>query len=509
MSSERPKYIIELSFDCVDLPNLDTFSKTDPFLKVYEKIVKNNRGWVHRGNTEIIYNNLNPQFSTSVKVDFFFEEKQEFKVELYHHDGENKDLHVATCEFQLSNLMGLKDDILRKPFTPTKKYSSKSCGFLETRFDRVEKTSTLELVFRANKVKSLRLCGANNNFIEIYRPKTEYTVSHYMPNSELSYDFATCPIPESEWVLVHRTEHINNNKACDWDLIKLPKQKLCLSDESMPLKIVLKDYRTNVGNHKLVGGVLTSVSNLRLNHSNSTSMELVKDANSSGRGDLSIIKLEEKNIYDFMDYLRGGLNIALFAAIDFTGSNGIPKEKSSLHHFDPTLMNQISSNINPSLITGNKLNPYQKVILGVGEVLLDYDSDKMVPLYGFGATLDFPNNRSRETSHCFSCCGNPPGHEVEVPGLPGIFLTYNNAIQSIRLAGPTYMAPVLNKAIANTRAAMEENPDNYSFILIITDGAIHDMDATIDALAEASRMPISIVIVGVGNDCMLGFILSF
>lgn len=37
-------------------------------------------------------------------------------------------------------------------------------------------------------------------------------------------------------------------------------------------------------------------------------------------------------------------------------------------------------------------------------------------------------------------------------------------------------------------------------MLILTDGAIHDFQATVDSIVSGSNLPLSIVIVGIGND---------
>ena len=42
-------------------------------------------------------------------------------------------------------------------------------------------------------------------------------------------------------------------------------------------------------------------------------------------------------------------------------------------------------------------------------------------------------------------------------------------------------------------------PKQYYVLLIITDGVITDMDDTRNAIVNASRLPMSIIIVGVGN----------
>lgn len=40
----------------------------------------------------------------------------------------------------------------------------------------------------------------------------------------------------------------------------------------------------------------------------------------------------------------------------------------------------------------------------------------------------------------------------------------------------------------------------YHCLMILTDGEIHDMPATIDLIVELSRFPVSIIIIGVGNE---------
>lgn len=44
-----------------------------------------------------------------------------------------------------------------------------------------------------------------------------------------------------------------------------------------------------------------------------------------------------------------------------------------------------------------------------------------------------------------------------------------------------------------------DSPQQYFVLLIITDGVITDMDLTRTAIVEASRLPMSIIIVGVGG----------
>lgn len=46
---------------------------------------------------------------------------------------------------------------------------------------------------------------------------------------------------------------------------------------------------------------------------------------------------------------------------------------------------------------------------------------------------------------------------------------------------------------------MSQTNQQYNILLIITDGIINDMQKTIDQIVRGSSLPMSIIIVGVGN----------
>jgi hypothetical protein len=65
--------------------------------------------------------------------------------------------------------------------------------------------------------------------------------------------------------------------------------------------------------------------------------------------------------------------------------------------------------------------------------------------------------------------------------------------------GPTYFGPLLGEVLKYTKEEYAKDQNNYTVLLILTDGAIHDMQNSIDNIVEMSKLPISIIIVGVGN----------
>ena len=54
--------------------------------------------------------------------------------------------------------------------------------------------------------------------------------------------------------------------------------------------------------------------------------------------------------------------------------------------------------------------------------------------------------------------------------------------------------------MANFAEAYKKDASNYFVLLIITDGIIMDFDDTKQALVRASSLPMSVIIVGVGNE---------
>ena len=79
---------------------------------------------------------------------------------------------------------------------------------------------------------------------------------------------------------------------------------------------------------------------------------------------------------------------------------------------------------------------------------------------------------------------------------------YKESLDKVKLHGPTYFAPVIKKVISNINYDLENRKfDNHYYILmILTDGIITDMTETIDNIVEGSKLPLSIVIIGIGDD---------
>eukprot|EP00800_Vazella_pourtalesii_P016518 TRINITY_DN4793_c0_g1_i1.p1 TRINITY_DN4793_c0_g1~~TRINITY_DN4793_c0_g1_i1.p1 ORF type:complete len:283 (+),score=64.45 TRINITY_DN4793_c0_g1_i1:90-938(+) len=160
----------------------------------------------------------------------------------------------------------------------------------------------------------------------------------------------------------------------------------------------------------------------------------------------------------------------LIFGIDYTRSNLTQGEQTfgghSLHAMVPPL-----------------LNPYQKVIRTLGLVLEPFDDDNMIPVYGFG------DSRTKGKS-----VFNIKTDGSMCNGVSDSLKLYEQITPHITLSGPTNFAPLIDKAIEIVR-----NTKSYHILVIIADGQVTNEDDTIKAIIRASKYPLSIVMVGVGD----------
>lgn len=173
----------------------------------------------------------------------------------------------------------------------------------------------------------------------------------------------------------------------------------------------------------------------------------------------------------------------LIIGIDFTKSNEWTGEKS----FNGRSLHELSTNIP---------NPYEQAISIIGRTLSSFDEDNLIPCFGFGDV----------TTHDQNVFSFFPDHHP-CHGLEAALLRYKALVPHVKLAGPTSFAPIIGAAID----IVVKSNYQYHVLLIIADGQVtRSVDTesgwlspqeqnTMDAIVAASKFPLSIVLVGVGD----------
>uniref|UniRef100_H2SQ45 Copine family member 9 n=1 Tax=Takifugu rubripes TaxID=31033 RepID=H2SQ45_TAKRU len=332
----------------------------------------------------------------------------------------------------------------------------KKCGtiiFAAEELSNCRDIATMQ--FCANKLDKKDFFGKSDPFLVFYRSNEDGT-------------FTIC----------HKTEMIKNNLNPIWQPFTIPVRALCNGDYDRTVKVDVYDWDRD-GSHDFIGEFTTSYRELSRGQNQFNVYEVLNPKKKGKKkkyinsGTVTLLSFKAESEYTFVDFIRGGTQLNFTVAIDFTASNGNPSQPTSLHYMSPYQMNM-----------------YAMALKAVGEIIQDYDSDKLFPAYGFGAKLP-PDGK---ISHAFPLNSNP--ENPNCMGIDGVLEAYFQSLRMVQLYGPTNFAPVISQ-VARCAAEVTDG-SQYFVLLMITDGVISDMIQTKESVVNASSLPMSIIIVGVG-----------
>lgn len=448
--------LMELAISCRNLIDSDVFSKSDPMVVLFMQEFGGGR-WTEVGRTEVISNTLNPDFAHKFVIKYMFEEHQKMKFEVYDVDSPSPKLQdhdfLGYVECTLGEIVAsgsYQRNLLFQSSRPNRGV------IIITAEELLNCKIDVTLQFKGKKLDKKDFFGKSDPFLAISKANEN-----------------------SSFTVVHRTEYLKRTLNPTWKPFSISLQKLCNGDEDRSLKFECYDWNSS-GSHSLIGEFCTTARTLSKGATQENVYELInaekkrRKRSYKNSGEVYLLNCVREHRYSFLDYIRGGTELNCTIAIDFTASNGDPNSPQSLHHFNPLFA-----------------NPYVRALRAVGEIIQDYDSDKMFPVLGFGARLP-PNGK---VSHEFYVNGSPTNPYCQ--GVDGVLAAYQQCITSVQLYGPTNFAPVINHVARF--ATSHRDGSQYFILLIITDGIITDMPQTKDAIISACVLPLSIIIVGVGS----------
>lgn len=415
--------------------------------------------------TEKVEGNPNPQYLTTAVIDYQFHTLQSLTFELI-------DLNNTSSSKKVSCLVA---DLLRAHVqTLTLEFA-----------DQNKKGPFPSLIVKAeassggSEVVTLNFAGQYTNpGWCCFRPTTQLTLWRSMESSK-----------GSNWQKVAETHRITSSMP-NWSSLKVDLDLLTGNDYYRPIKVTVTKtpffgFRYELGSFEftlndIFGQPGTSITETSEKYPLLAEKDLKFSINDprvqNNALKLRLASVKIVSVVKFEEHLMKGTEISLIAAIDFTASNIGQQYSRSLHY------------------VGAKKTPYEQALEPISEILVSYDTDKMVPLYGFGA-----GSPGSPVSHCFPLNGDKDSPEV--CGVKGITETYRNALRNLSFSGPTKFSPLLRETIDTISKELKGLKKlRYYVLVILTDGQICDRQETIDQIVRATyEVPLSIVIVGIGN----------
>ncbi|VDM42927.1 unnamed protein product [Toxocara canis] len=504
------------------------------------------------GRTETLLNCLNAEWSKTICVDYFFEEVQRIKFEVYDIDSSSSNLadhdFIGSAESTLAEIVG--GPSCRRTFSLRGKNGGPSCGELTVLAEEAENDSKEAAVFalRAVSLDKKKFFGKSDPFLQIYRVNDDGSLVLFLSSdgtflscclarllekrrrargvvelSSLSANLAgstfrcvlylsiralTKRVCSSQ--LVHRTEVISKTLNPEWKPFEVSMQQLCGPNRNRMLRFDCYNYGNSTATHP-IHSLYKHISGFIINHTPPAQLKRIRgNRNFIGSCEIAFDKLVGKNDLEFplinmkkknkkkANYIDSGRLIFMsvtthrnFSFLEFI-AGGTQLDFSVA--IDMTASNgNVTEPNSLHFIGGNQPNEYHIAIRSVADICQHYNNSKTFDAMGFGAKIP-PQNF---VNHCFPL--NIGSSSFTVFGVAGLLEAYQRCLMSCILYGPTNFASVISE-VSKKAASYPRDGSRYHILLIITDGCICDFDQTLSAIIAASYLPLSIIIVGVGGE---------
>jgi len=407
---------VHVSLYARDLTNRAGWETSDPFA-----VVTLLEGTTTRilGKTEVIQNSLSPNWTKTFCLDYSLGRQTHFNVGVWdsspRQGGKNKPMGSAV--FEIGDVLGSPGSVKSKRL--------REGGIL---FVRVVKAQPTAGTLHVSSIRGLNLLNVEGGALFGGKSDPFFTITRkVIVRGEVTS------------IVVYRSDYCKNTLNPNWKGFEIGMDQLCDGDPNQPLLISVFDYEHS-GRHTAMGTVDVSVSSL-VGRGTAT-FSLRHRGKPAGAieflgGQINKAPLLSSSTYatpiavpssgfqaikqpTFVDYISGGCEIHMCVAIDFTGSNGDPRVPGTLHYIHPD----------------GRPNEYEKVLTSISSILMKYDSDKKIPVLGFGAKINGVLN------NCFQC-----GPTQEAYGTNGVIDAYRSTLRSgLTLSGPTYFKDIIKNA---------------------------------------------------------------
>ncbi|VDN03950.1 unnamed protein product [Thelazia callipaeda] len=444
---------LELSFSCNALP-LEAISG----VRIIVSVSSNNKNPLEIGQTETVIGSVNPVFTHRCYVSYRFENSQKLYLAVHQVNGDSGKFTglIAKVECFLGEVLS-RGGSIELPLFPNEGVSSLHLEAHEAKLS----SQSVNLQFKSHGLRSPSSCPLNAYFV-------------------------MCLVPEgAASLLLYKSEAIADKNPL-WKPFLVPVSHFSFASVSCSLEIEVYNYNVN-RKDDLIGKCTTSFDQLLRGVGALNAYKLSSlDGKKKGSASIELANILHVASSSFIDFLKAGIHIGSYVfrtqihfsvAVDFTASNGNPLDCSSLHYIHP-----------------HKCNPYMTALNAVTSVINKYNKHGRIAALGFGAQTP-PDYK---VSHLFFLNGDDKDPHVD--GIDGVLNAYRSTLLSIRPYAPTDFSEVIYHTYKFGAAVQRQGKsDHYFVLLIVTDGCVTNPERTVNAIIDCSHLPISIVIVGVGN----------
>ncbi|GAB0490069.1 hypothetical protein MMPV_001299 [Pyropia vietnamensis] len=534
------------------LADRDVMSKSDPFAVLYIRAARQSK-YVELGRTETLKDTVNPRFVSSFELPYAFEQLQELRVAVYDRDSPSSDLRkhdfIGAAECALAQIVTSPGRCIKLNLVNAAA-RRRQCGFVSLTGEEVSTTKKmvymdlgLRLAQRASDnvrryfVISRQRDGGGGT-IDVYRSEATRCADRRMRFKSVFVDGETLTRGDDHRELTIRFMEDRGRSqdahrlhseitTCFAELVGLdvgselavgvynaPKGTATrrlgglfsrkhstdkgVGSSSSTLTGTASGVAGVSGGGSLSSGVTTpngdtgaaSVGHAAAiatdSHTDFTPVGSAAAVGGAAAGEfvktgaMTVYGVREIKEPSFLDFVAGGCRIRLAIGVDFTSSNGDA-------HADPTSLHYVG---------GTEPNDYEWTLRSVVDILSAYVHEQVFACYGFGARVP----PDYYVSHCFPLGAGDGPEAALCQGIEGVLEAYRRTLDEVQLYGPTVFADLVRHVATLASGRVTQTDQQYTILLVLTDGVVSDMRETIAEVVGASVLPLSIIIVGIGDE---------
>ncbi|KAI6220811.1 Copine family protein 5 [Aphelenchoides fujianensis] len=283
-----------------------------------------------------------------------------------------------------------------------------------------------------------------------------------------------------------RTFSLQSSDILDWFVVGVGNEERRTTDCS-PIQVTCF-YRDSKNPKVEIGQFSTNFLRLKKGPSTENLYTIVHESSKGHRkscGEFELMKFNEMALPSFLEFISAGTAVNVAFAVDLTQSEG---------EVDMTNVQKYVDDV-------------ELAIRAVGEPLHDFNVANLYAAFGFGAKVPPHYRESQEFCLAiypfllpFTCLLQNLETDPHCRGINGVLDAFRTAFANSQPMDTAHLSHVIYYCSKLAQNAMNRNKSAVYYILVvITRGCFDDIKETVQALIFASRAPISVVFVGVGE----------
>lgn len=380
-------------------------------------------------------------------------------------------------------VLSLKFELVDSPSPEDQKFLGQAIITSEELVRTNERSKTIEIMSLIDKVCDLTLQwhpSANPSkdiLISFEGVDLKYHTAWFLKPDVRPFFRLGRWMSDEEYLTVYESNIAEETRNPKWKSFKVKTSNLSKGDSKNPIKFMALHYEN--GSEKNLGEGYFTLEQILQGHALIHLEDKSKQKHAGTiRVKCQIIQkttgINENKIDSKLNFMMG---------IDFSDT------QRRIHGLESTHLKSTEEGVNQHQVALNELF----------DLFFCLNAQQAIPCYGFGSLKASSSSKTRKEdgSSYFSITGNPSNSLVS--DLNDLMEAYNKQLTSNLSGGQANFSEIIQKATYLAKFNQLRGTKEYVVLVLLTDGTIEDLENTLNSMIQAANLPLSVIIIGVGE----------